>query len=130
MPRPAPVTSARLPSRRNDGVSGRSIRTLSCHCERSEAIQGQQAPRSRLLDCFVATLLARAALRSGRRVADVAAAVAAHAHVRLLGMAEEAFQHAQPRAVFADLCTCFVGKHLLIGAGLQKLADPKAAGIA
>src|ERR1700738_5440159 len=70
------------------------------------------------------------ALRRRLGVADVAPAVAAHAYVRLLGVAEEAFQHAQARAIFADLRACLIGEHLLIGAGFEKLADPKAAGVA
>src|SRR5262249_2879809 len=102
MPRPPPVTSARLPSSRNEGVLARSI-SLSALTRRS-------------LGCL--------------RVGDVAAAVAAHPHVGLLGVRREAFEDAQPRAIFADPRRGLVGEHLLIGAGLEELADPQAAGIA
>src|SRR5215475_10573510 len=98
MPRPPPVTSARLPSRRNEGVFARSISL------------GRSLGRL--------------------RVGDVAAAVAAHAHVGLLGVRREAFEDTQPRAVFADLRRSLVGEHLLIGAGLEELADPQPAGVA
>ena len=36
------------------------------------------------------------------RIGHVAAAIAAHAHIGLLGVRDEAFEHAQPRAIFAD----------------------------
>ena len=45
-------------------------------------------------------------------------------------MAEKALQHAEPRAVFADHGAGLVGEHLLVGAGLEELADPQAAGVA
>jgi hypothetical protein len=57
-------------------------------------------------------------------------AVAPHPDVGLLAVAGEAFQRAQPRAVFADHRGGLVGQHLLVGAGLEELADPQAAGVA
>src|ERR1700744_5525493 len=90
MPRPPPVTSARLPSRRNVGALASSIG---------------------------ATLLRRLAIR------HVAAAVAAHAHIGLFGMRHKTFEHAQPRAIFADVGAGLIGQHLLIGAGLEEFAD-------
>src|SRR5713101_695353 len=56
------------------------------------------------------------------RVSDLAATVATHSYVGLLGVGQEAFKHAQTRAVLANHGGCFVGEHLLIGAGLDKLA--------
>src|SRR5271165_913201 len=99
MPRPPPVTSARLPSRRNDG-----------------------APVSSIGAAALMLPLPRSLRRLG--IGDVAAAVAAHAHIGLLGMGEEALENAQPRAIFPDQGGGFVGEHLLIGAGLEELADP------
>ena len=45
-------------------------------------------------------------------------------------MAPEALDGAEPAAIFADDGTRLGGPDLLIGAGLQKLADPEAAGVA
>jgi hypothetical protein len=45
-------------------------------------------------------------------------------------MADEALQHAQPRAVFADHRRRLVGQDLLVAVGLQELADPEPAGVA
>src|SRR5215831_17309658 len=66
----------------------------------------------------------------GLRVSDVTPAIAAHAHIGLLGMTEEAFEHAQARAVFADHGARVVGQYLLERAGLEELADPQPAGVA
>src|SRR5437879_2673607 len=52
-------------------------------------------------------------LLRGLGVADIAPAVAAHPHIGLLGMAQETFQHAQPRAVLSDYGARLVGQHLL-----------------
>ena len=65
-----------------------------------------------------------------RRRSDVAAAVAADADVGLFGVADEAFEHAEPRAVFADHRGGLVGQDALVAVGLQELADPEAAGVA
>src|SRR5580704_11856835 len=72
------------------------------------------------------------ALRSLRRLAvgHVAAAVAADAEIGLLGVGDKAFEHAQPRAIFADHGAGLVGENFLIGAGFEELADPQPAGIA
>ena len=67
---------------------------------------------------------------SGLRVGHVSPAVAAHADVGLLGVAGEAFQHAEPRAVLADRSARRVGQNALVGEGLEELADPKPAGVA
>src|SRR4051812_43797591 len=58
-------------------------------------------------------------------IIDIAAAVSAHPHVGLLGVGREAFENAQPRAIFADHRTGLVGHYLLIGAGLEEFADPE-----
>src|SRR5262247_3843079 len=67
MPRPPPVTSARLPSRRNDGVAASSTVMIAS----SDPSLGRLG------------------------VADVAAAVAAHPDIGLLGVGIEAFEDAQ-----------------------------------
>src|ERR1043165_5776924 len=51
----------------------------------------------------------------GLGVGHVAAAVAAHAHIGLLGMGQEAFEDAKPRAVLADRRARLAGQHPLIG---------------
>src|SRR5207342_704480 len=66
MPRPPPVTSARLPSRRKEGVLVRSMEGTGV-TERSLRCLG---------------------------VGHVAAAVAAHAHIGLFGMGGEALENA------------------------------------
>src|SRR5262249_47915385 len=106
MPRPPPVTSARRPSRRNEGVFVSSM-----------VIPGNLQPGG-------AELLRRLS------IPHVAAPVAAHAHVRLLGVAEEPFEHAQARAVFADHRARLVGQHLLERAGLEEFPHPQPAGVA
>src|SRR6202048_3018819 len=63
-------------------------------------------------------------------IGDVAAAVTPHAHIGLLGVSEETFEHAQPGAIFADQRGSLVGEHLLVGARLEEFADPEAAGVA
>jgi hypothetical protein len=63
-------------------------------------------------------------------IRHVAAAVAAHAHIGLLGMGGEALENAQPRAILADQRRRFVGEHLLVGAGLEEFSHPQAAGVA
>src|SRR6516164_7373480 len=70
--------------------------------------------------------------RSLRRLrkGHVASAVPAHAHIGLLGMGVEAFEDAQPRAIFADQGGGLVGEDFLIGAGLEELSHPQAAGVA
>ena len=45
-------------------------------------------------------------------------------------MADEAFQHAQPRAVLADHCRGLIGHHLLITVCFQKLANPQPTSVA
>ena len=67
---------------------------------------------------------------TARRIGHVPAAVAAHAHVRLFGVAGETFEHAQPRAIGADHRRGLVGQHLLIRHRLHEFADPQAAGVA
>src|SRR5580698_403610 len=96
MPRPPPVTSARLPSRRNDGALVSS------------------------------TVITSALYPSLRRLCvwHIAAAVAADADIGLLRVCDEALEHAQPRAGFADLGAGLICSDPLIGAGLEKLADP------
>src|SRR5688572_15846287 len=64
-----------------------------------------------------------------RAQAHVLPAVAAQPQVGLLLVAPEALDGAQARAVLADLHRGF-GRDLLVGAGLQELADPEAAGVA
>src|SRR5947207_7813920 len=110
MPRPAPVTSARLPSRRKDGVAARS---------------GEVTTEALAPDCCRSGAPSLRALRIGH----IAAAVATDADIGLLGMRDEAFQHAQPRTRLADGRACLVGQHFLIGAGLQKLPHPQPTGI-
>src|SRR5580704_14443876 len=100
MPRPPPVTSARLPSRRKEGVLARSIDMIHLPSFRRLAVR------------------------------HVAAAVAAHADIGLFGMRNKTFEHAQPRADLADPGAGLVGEHFLIGAGFEEFADPQAAGIA
>src|SRR5262245_48332539 len=105
MPRPPPVTSARLPSRRKEGVLARST--------------------------VGARMTGKGLALFGRLgVRHVAAAIAAHAHIGLLGMGGEALEDAQPRAVFADARRGLVGEHLLVGAGLEEFSHPQPAGIA
>src|SRR4051794_21873692 len=98
MPRPAPVTSARLPSSRNEG--------------------------SRPDAGIAIGLLGRG------RVGDVAAAVAAHADIGLLGMAGKTLEHAKARAVLAYHRRGLVRQHLLVGDGLEELADPEPTRVA
>src|SRR5436190_10225920 len=65
--------------------------------------------------------------RSLRRVLP---AVAADAEIGLLLVAPEALDGAEPAAIFADHDAGLRGFDLLIGAGLEELADPQAAGVA
>src|SRR6185295_19169199 len=64
-----------------------------------------------------------------RSQADVLPAVAAQAQIGLLLVAPEALDGAQARAVLAHF-HARLGRDLLVGAGLQELADPEAAGVA
>src|ERR1019366_10765272 len=64
------------------------------------------------------------------RASDILNAVPAHAQIRLLLMAGEVLESAEARTVFADQCRGLIGEHALIGAGLDKLADPQSAGVA
>src|SRR5579863_6783936 len=68
--------------------------------------------------------------RGGLGVGDVTTAVAPHPDVRLFCMAGEAFHDAKPRAGLANGSRGLVGENALVGAGLEKLADPEAARIA
>src|SRR5262249_52826013 len=52
------------------------------------------------------------------------------AHIGLLRVGIEALEDAQPRAVLADQRGSLVREHLLIGAGLEELPHPQAAGVA
>src|SRR5882762_1230722 len=56
--------------------------------------------------------------------------VAADPQVALFLVAPEALDRAKPAAIFADHHARLRGLNLLVGAGLQKLADPEAAGVA
>src|SRR5260370_39225642 len=56
--------------------------------------------------------------------------IAPHPEVGLFLVAPEAFDRAEAAAIFADHRARFGGPHLLVGAGLQKLADPEAPGVA
>src|SRR5215204_4752803 len=56
-------------------------------------------------------------------------AVAADAQVGLLLVAPEALDGAETAAVFADQRARLGGLHFLVGAGLEELADPQAAGV-
>src|SRR5665213_2105680 len=141
MPRPAPVTSARMPSRRKEGVLVNSTtmqRMLSYPSpERGGWMRAKRAAGwgHGLAPHLVAfgdhpPPSGGGISKSFRRlcVGHVAAAIAAHANISLLGMGDEAFQNAKPRAVFADHGGSLIGQHLLIGARLEKLADPEPAG--
>src|SRR5271165_2385624 len=66
--------------------------------------------------------------RSG--VTDVTATVAAYSYVGLLSVGQKSLQHAQARAVLAKHGGGFIGEHLLVGASLDKFADPEAACVA
>src|SRR6185312_12412653 len=136
MPRPAPVTSARLPSRRKEDVGVRSIIALSMVIAGLDPAIPLRKARFRFgcRDHRVTALRAGPVMTPKRvslrrlPVRHVAAAVTAHAHIGLLSVRDKAFQHAEPRADFADLGARLVGQHLLIGAGLDELADPQPAG--
>src|SRR5688572_15569885 len=125
MPRPPPVTSARLPSRRKDAVFASAM-----DVEELIARHVGLLPPPLAGEGWGGGTLAHLPSFRCLRVADIAAAVAPHAHIGLLGMSVEAFENAQPRAMLADQRRGFVGEHLLIGTGLEKLADPEPAGIA
>src|SRR6266571_5979665 len=56
--------------------------------------------------------------------------VAAHPEIGLFLVAPEALDRAEPAAIFADHRARLGGPDLLVGAGLEKLADPEAARIA
>src|SRR5579859_5095652 len=112
-PRPPPVTSARFPSRRKDGALARSITLQSARAKgfspplEGEGWLGGQENHLRP-GAFAAESLSRQEVRSHlhslRRlgIGHVTAAVTADTHIGLLGMCNEAFQHAQPRTIFAD----------------------------
>src|SRR6266436_5493049 len=59
----------------------------------------------------------------------VAPAIAPNAQVGLLLVAPEALDRAEAAAIFADHGARLRGLDLLIGAGLQELADPETAGV-
>src|SRR3974390_1981990 len=67
---------------------------------------------------------------AGDLLRRVAPPIAADAQIGLLFVAPEAFDRAEAAAIFADHRARFGGLDLLIGAGLQKFADPKAASVA
>src|SRR5712672_3081592 len=75
-------------------------------------------------------LYARCSRNKCASLRRVAPAVAADAEVGLLLVAPEALDGAEAAAVFADHCARFGGFDLLVGAGLEELADPEAAGVA
>jgi len=58
------------------------------------------------------------------RVGDVAPAIAAHAHIGLLGVGIEAFQDAQPEQYSPTSAEAWSVSHLVVGASLEELADP------
>src|ERR1700732_4594889 len=60
----------------------------------------------------------------------VLAPVPPHPQVGLLLVAPEALDGAEAAAVFADHGARLGGLDLLVGAGLEELADPEAAGVA
>src|SRR5712691_10325464 len=60
----------------------------------------------------------------------VLAAVAPHAQIGLFLVAPEALDRAEPAAIFPDHRARLGRFYLLVGAGLQELADPEPAGIA
>src|SRR6202049_889649 len=140
IPRPAPVRSARLPASRKEGVAGRvvvmeALTMPSSYLALCRAIQvlvpvqyqrrgwPAQARPLRMKRPCVSPSLRRSC------IGDVAAAVAAQADIGLLGVTQKTFEYAKPRAIFPDQRRGLVGEHLLIGAGLEELADPKSAGI-
>src|ERR671911_1380881 len=105
MPDEAPVTRARRPSSRNEGVRG------SC-----------------MINAFLASC--GSILRQRRLpIEDIAPTIAADADVCLFCMADEALKDAEPRAVFPDHRGSLVGQHALIAVGFQELSHPEAAGI-
>jgi len=63
------------------------------------------------------------------RVRNAAATVAAHPRVGLLSVDQEAFEHAQTRAVLANPDGGLIGQQFLVGTGLKKLADPETTGV-
>src|SRR5215217_2833644 len=101
MPRVPPVTRARLPSRRKLGVRGRVM--------------------------LFGSLGAR---RCSGPIGHVAAAIAAHADIGLLGMADKALEHREARAIFADHRRGFVGRDGLPRTGLHEFPHPQATRIA
>src|SRR5437870_7310005 len=69
-------------------------------------------------------------MESSLLIRCVLAAVASHPEVGLFLVAPEALNRAEPAAIFADHRARLRGLDLLIGAGLQELADPQPAGVA
>src|SRR5262249_45361085 len=151
MPRPAPVTSARLPSSRKEGVLVSSIAMLvmpglvpgihvfkSYHYQRrgwhaqlglARVAQGRYLPQVGYTRLAV-TSPAMTGLFRRLGVGHVAAPVAPHTNIRLLGMTEKAFQHAETRAIFADHGAGFVGEHFLVDACFHDFAHPQPTGVA
>src|SRR5437588_802502 len=60
----------------------------------------------------------------------VLAAVAPHPQIGLFLVAPEALDRTEPATIFADHRARLGRLHLLIGAGLEELADPEPTGIA
>ena len=57
-------------------------------------------------------------------VLDIAPPVASQTNVGLLGVTNETFEHAEPRAGLADLDTRLIAHDLLVRTRLEELADP------
>src|SRR5262245_11019998 len=125
MPRPPPVTSARLPSSRNEGVEVRST-AIFCHAPGHPRLS--VVPLSKTWMAATSPAMTTSFGRLG--IGHVAAAVAAHADIRLFSVTEETFEHAQSRAIFADHGAGFVGQNFLVGTRLHEFADPQTASIA
>src|SRR5713101_1870673 len=109
---------ARSASGRARGSSRITISTRSCGVSRRSIAKSQTA-LWRVDD-----------ERRRRLLGRVLAAVAPHAQIGLFLVAPEALDRAESAAIFPDHRACLGGLHLLIGAGLQELADPQPAGIA
>src|SRR4051795_8118791 len=60
----------------------------------------------------------------------VLAAIATDAQVGLFLMAPEAFDRAEPAAIFADHRARLRSLYFLVGAGFQELADPEPSSVA
>src|SRR5229473_4281984 len=109
---------ARSASGRARGSSRITISTRSCGVSRRSIAKSQTA-LWRVDD-----------ERRRRLLRRVLSAVAPHAQIGLFLVAPEALDRAEPAAIFADHHARLGRSHLLIGAGLQELADPQPAGVA